>query len=99
MALARRLPVNHGAAEEVLAARPDLVIAGLYTTSTTRSLLRRAKVPLIEIDSVQDWDGIRALTRRVAAALGESARGEALIADMERGSPCSSVRGPRRRSA
>ncbi len=83
LALARRLPVNHGAAEEVLAARPDLVIAGRYTTSTTRSLLRRAKVPLIEIDSVQDWDGIRALTRRVAAALGESARGEALIADMD----------------
>jgi len=81
--LARRLPVNHGSAEEVLAARPDLVIAGRYTTSTTRALLRRAGVRLLEIDPVQDWDGIRAVTREVAAVLGEAERGEALIADMD----------------
>lgn len=83
LALARRLPVNHGAAEEVLAARPDLVIAGRYTTSTTRALLRRAGVPLLEIEPAQDWEGIRTVTRTVAAALGEAARGEALIAEMD----------------
>jgi iron complex transport system substrate-binding protein len=83
LALARRLPVNHGGAEEVLAARPDLVIAGLYTTSTTRRLLRRAGIPLLELEPVQDWDGIRGVTRRVAAALGEPVRGEALLADMD----------------
>lgn len=81
--LARRLPVNHGSAEEVLAARPDLVLAGRYTTFTTRELLKRSGVRVLELEPVQDWDGIRGLTRRVAEALGESARGEALIADMD----------------
>jgi iron complex transport system substrate-binding protein len=38
---------------------------------------------LLEIEPVQDWDGVRAVTRTVAAALGESQRGEALIADMD----------------
>jgi iron complex transport system substrate-binding protein len=81
--LARSLPINHGGAEEVLMARPDLVLAGRYTTSTTRSLLRRAGVPLLELDPAQDWVGIRTLTRTVARALGEERRGEALIADMD----------------
>lgn len=81
--LARRLPVNHGSAEEVLAARPDLVLSGRYTTATTRAMLQRAGVPLVETDPVQDWEGIRRVTREVAAAVGERERGEALIADMD----------------
>lgn len=97
--LARSLPVNHGTAEEVLMARPDLVLAGQYTTATTRALLRRAGVPLLELEPVQDWEGIRRLTRRVAEALGESARGEELLAEMDarlaalaRGQPARPVR-------
>jgi iron complex transport system substrate-binding protein len=81
--LAARLPSNRGSAEEVLAARPDLVLAGRYTTSTTRALLRRAGVPMLEIDAVQDWEGIRRVTREVAAAVGEIQRGEAMIAQMD----------------
>jgi len=81
--LAARLPSNRGSAEEVLAARPDLVLAGRYTTSTTRALLRRVGIPMLEIDAVQDWEGIRRVTREVAAAVGEVARGEALIAQMD----------------
>jgi iron complex transport system substrate-binding protein len=82
-ALAVRLPQNHGSAEEVLAAHPDLVLAGRFTTATTRALLARVGVPMIEIDAAQDWDGIRRTTREVAAAVGEAARGEALLAHMD----------------
>jgi iron complex transport system substrate-binding protein len=82
-ALAAGLPMNRGSAEEVLAAHPDLVLAGQFTTSTTRALLRRVGVPMLVVDAVQDWDGIRRTTREVAAALGEAARGEALIARMD----------------
>jgi len=82
-ALAARLPVNRGSAEEVLAAHPDLVLAGRYTTATTRALLARAGVPLLEVDAAQDWQGIRRTTRAVAAAVGESGRGEALLAHMD----------------
>ncbi len=77
------LPLNRGSAEEVLAARPDLVLAGRFTTGTTRALLKRVGVPLREIDAVSDWEGIRRITREVAAAVGEPARGEALLARMD----------------
>jgi iron complex transport system substrate-binding protein len=83
LALAQRLPVNRGSAEEVLAARPDLVLAGRYTTGTTRALLRRVGVPMMEVDAVQDWDGIRRITREVAAAVGARERGEQLLARMD----------------
>jgi iron complex transport system substrate-binding protein len=81
--LAQRLQVNQGSAEEVLALRPDLVIAGRYTTGTTRALLRKVGVPLLEVDPVSDWEGVRRITREVAAAVGESARGEALLRQMD----------------
>jgi iron complex transport system substrate-binding protein len=82
-ALAAGLPLNRGSAEEVLAAHPDLVLAGQFTTSTTRALLRRVGVPMLVVDAVQDWEGIRRTTREVAAAVGEPAQGEALIARMD----------------
>ena len=82
-ALARRMPVNHGSAEEVLVARPDLVVAGRFTTGTTRALLRRAGMPLLEVDPVMDWEGIRRVTREVAARVGAVERGEALLAAMD----------------
>jgi iron complex transport system substrate-binding protein len=82
-ALAAGLPLNRGSAEEVLAAHPDLVLAGQFTTSTTRAMLRRVGAPLLVVDAVQDWEGIRRTTREVALAVGETARGEALIARMD----------------
>jgi iron complex transport system substrate-binding protein len=46
-------------------------------------LLTRAGVPLLEVDAAQDWEGIRRVTREVAAALGEGKRGEALLMQMD----------------
>lgn len=80
---AQRLPANHGTAEEVLATHPDLVIAGAYTTGATRRLLARTGTPLLVLQPAQDWAGIRAVTRQVAAAVGERARGEQLLAQMD----------------
>ncbi len=82
-ATAARLPVNRGSAEEVLAARPDLVLAGRYTTGVTRALLKRANVAVLEVDAAQDWQGIRRITREVAAAVGAEARGEQMLAEMD----------------
>jgi iron complex transport system substrate-binding protein len=81
--LAQRLPVNRGSAEEVLALRPDLVIAGRFTTATTRALLRKVGVPLLEVDSASDWEGVRRITRTVAAAVGEPEQGEELLRQMD----------------
>ena len=81
--LAQRLPINHGSAEEVLLAHPDLVLAGRYTTATTRSQLRRAGIPMLEVDAASDWEGIRRVTRAVAAAIGAESQAELQLAAMD----------------
>lgn len=80
---AKRVGVNHGLAEEVLTQKPDLVIAGDFTTPALRGMLKRLGYPLIEVDHASSIDDIRRITRQVAAAVDERARGEALIARMD----------------
>jgi len=81
---ARGIALNRGLAEEILPLRPDLVIAGTYSAPATKAMLRRLGIPVLELPVETDFDGIRANIRRVAAALGEDARGEKLIADFDR---------------
>ncbi|CAH1680719.1 Iron complex transport system substrate-binding protein [Hyphomicrobiales bacterium] len=80
---ARAVPVNHGLAEEVLADRPDLVIAGTYTTRATVSLLRRVGAPVREFGVPRSIAEMRAQIAEMAALLGEEARGATLIADID----------------
>lgn len=80
---ARHVPVNRGTAEEVLRQRPDVVIAGTYTTPATRALLRSAGVHLVEVAPAETFEQIRSVTRTVGAAVGESTRAEELIARMD----------------
>jgi len=80
---AAKVRINWGTAEEVLAEKPDLVLAGTYTTPATRSLLKKLGWPLLEVPPAVDFDEIRAVTRQVARALKEEAAGEALIAKMD----------------
>src|ERR1700731_2565225 len=80
---AAKVPVNWGTAEEVLAEKPDLVLAGTYTTPATRSLLKTLGWPLFEVPPAVDFGEIRAVTRQAARALKEEAAGEALIAKMD----------------
>jgi iron complex transport system substrate-binding protein len=80
---AAHVKINDALAEEVLAEHPDLVLAGTYTAPVTRTLLRRAGIPMLEVEPANTFDQIRDQTRRVAGALGEAARGEALIKGMD----------------
>lgn len=80
---AAHVPVNHGASEEVLRARPDLVLAGAYTTRATVETLRALGSPLLEAAPAEGWDDIRRTTRAVADALGERTRAEALLREMD----------------
>ena len=81
---ARAVGVNHGYAEEVIDQQPDLVIVGSFTTPVLRGMLHRLGYPLVEVEQANSLDDVRRVTRQVAAAVGESARGEALLADMDR---------------
>ncbi|MBV9841939.1 MAG: ABC transporter substrate-binding protein [Sphingomonadaceae bacterium] len=83
-AAARRVAVNHGLVEEVVRDRPDLVVADSSSMPGTRALLKRLGWPMIEVDSADSIERIRAVTRRIARAVGEQVRSETLIAQMDR---------------
>ncbi|CAO4165704.1 ABC transporter substrate-binding protein [Methylorubrum populi] len=77
------LPVTRGLSEEIVALRPDLVIAGAFTTRVTVGLLKRTGFPLLELAVPADLDGVRAQIRQVAGALGQGERGEAMVAALD----------------
>ena len=80
---AAKVPINYGSAEEVFAEKPDFVLAGTYTTPATRSLLKKVGIPMLEVPPANNFEEIRATTRRVAHALGRDAVAEELIAKMD----------------
>lgn len=80
---AAKVRINWGTVEEVLAEKPDLVLAGTYTTPAARSLLKKLHWPLLEVAPATNFDQIRAVTRQVAHALREDSLGESLIAKMD----------------
>jgi len=81
---AQRVGINKGSAEEVMRQRPDLVVAGRFTTPAVRGLLKQLGWPVLEVDEADSFKSIRTITRTIAAAVDARARGEALIAAMDR---------------
>lgn len=73
-----------GTAEEVLALKPDLVLAGNYTTPATVDLLRRLGQRVEVIPMATTIEDIRTVIRAVAAAVGEPEHGEAMVAGFDR---------------
>ena len=82
VAAARRVAVNHGGVEEVVRARPDLIVADTFSNPAGRAMLHRLGYPMIEVADASSAADIRRNVRQVADALGEGPRGEALIARM-----------------
>jgi iron complex transport system substrate-binding protein len=78
------IPVTRGQAEHVLTFEPDLVLAGAYSTPATVSLLERLRRRVVKVPLASDLDSIRAVVRQVAGAVGEPARGKAMVAELER---------------
>jgi iron complex transport system substrate-binding protein len=80
---ARGIPVNHGLAEEIIAVKPDIVLAGKYTTGFAKAMLARLHYRVLEIDSPNTIEGIHATFLAVGEALGERDRAARLLADMD----------------
>ncbi|MEE3099829.1 MAG: ABC transporter substrate-binding protein, partial [Pseudomonadota bacterium] len=76
---------NHGRAEEIFLMRPDLIVAGAFTTRESVSMLRRLGFRVEEFAPPAGFDGIRADLRRMGALLGREARAEALVAELDAG--------------
>lgn len=81
-AQAATVPVNYGLAEELIPLKPDLAVAGVYTTRTTVAFMQRLGIPVLDLDVPRSVDAMLAQVRQVALALGEVQRGEQLIAQM-----------------
>jgi iron complex transport system substrate-binding protein len=80
--LAQGIPINHGLAEEIIPLKPDLLLAGVYTTRPTVALLKRAGIRSVDADVIRSFDDVRQQYREVAALLGEQERGAKIIAEM-----------------
>jgi iron complex transport system substrate-binding protein len=83
LAQAARLPVSNGSAEEVIALKPDLIVASSALRFTTMAALAGHGVPIIDLPDKDDLAGIEAMIGRVAAAVGHPDRGRALVDSIE----------------
>ncbi|WP_274627093.1 ABC transporter substrate-binding protein [Arvimicrobium flavum] len=82
---AARYVSNHGLAEEIFLMRPDLVLAGTYTTRATVDLLRRLGIRVEEFAPESSFDDIRANLERMGEVLGRKQRATELVDEFDRG--------------
>ncbi|WP_287013500.1 ABC transporter substrate-binding protein [Actibacterium sp.] len=80
---ARAFPANRGQAEEVFLMKPDLVLAGTYTSRAAVSMLRRLGIEVVEFPPERSLDDVRRHLRLMGQVLGQQARAEAMIADYD----------------
>jgi iron complex transport system substrate-binding protein len=83
-ALAAHLPITYETAEEIVALRPDLVLASRHSGIATRNALRRVGIHYELFDVAFTVKDSIAQIRRIAALVGSTAEGEALVAKIER---------------
>jgi iron complex transport system substrate-binding protein len=77
------LRTTRGAAEDVLATNPDLVIAGTYSTPATVAILRRVGRRVETVPQPSTIAGVRDLIRTLAQLVEEPVTGERLISTMD----------------
>lgn len=80
---ARAYPVNHAKAEEILALKPDLVLAGAFSDRPLVMLLQKLGYRVERFPLASDIDGIRDSIRRMAQLLGKEQKGRQLVREME----------------
>lgn len=79
---ASAIPFTYGSAEHVFILKPDLVLAGTYTTRATVNLLKRLGRTLIEVAPARNFEDIETNIRMVGTAVGETKKAQALINEM-----------------
>jgi iron complex transport system substrate-binding protein len=83
LAVARRFAATGGTAEEVLALKPDLVIAGSYLPPATRQAFTRLGLRVETLGAASTIAESEAQVRQLAALSENPERGEALIVRIE----------------
>jgi iron complex transport system substrate-binding protein len=80
--IAKRVGVNHGLAEEIVPLDPDLVLAGVFSTRTAVSLIKRTPLRLVEFGIPKSFAEVREQIAAVADLVGERQNGDAMIRAM-----------------
>ncbi|MGN7159266.1 ABC transporter substrate-binding protein [Sphingomonas sp. SAFR-052] len=75
-----RFKATSGTAEEVVALRPDIVLAGPHVEPATIAALKRLKIALVQYPVAESVPESIDQVRAIATATGHAARGEALAA-------------------
>jgi iron complex transport system substrate-binding protein len=78
-AAASEVPALPATAEQVVAARPDLVLAGETGAGTAVAASRRLGVPVLTLPAATTLEAIPAQVATVAAAIGQAERGQAVV--------------------
>jgi iron complex transport system substrate-binding protein len=73
----------HQTAEEILAAKPDVVVMDEGSQARVRAILAQADIPVIDVPWANSVDEVRKGTRELAARLDARAAGERLLAQMD----------------
>ena len=79
---ARGIRINNARAEEIVELKPDLILGDIYTGKGANRLAQAIGVPVHIVGIASSLEDVRKVIREAAAALGETQRGEQLIADM-----------------
>ncbi len=80
---ARQYPANKGYSEKILRLAPDVVIAGQYTALHTVKLLREVGLRVESLPIANDFDTLFSNIRAVAGWLGQTGRGDTIIAGLQ----------------
>ena len=70
-------------AEDALALEPDLIVRSYGGGPNAQVFFERAGVRVLNVGWAGDLDAVKRVTREMAAGLGQGARGEALVAEMD----------------
>jgi iron complex transport system substrate-binding protein len=81
--IAKTYPITYETAEEVVALRPDLVLATKHSALATRNALRRVGIRTVVFDVPESIDDSFAQIKNVAIAIGRESAGQALIARLQ----------------
>jgi iron complex transport system substrate-binding protein len=80
---ARRFPVNHDTAEEVIALRPSFVLLGPHVSPATQAAIRSAGVRIESIGVAGSIAESRSQIMTIARVAGHEARGTALVSRID----------------
>lgn len=75
--------INHGLAEEIYLMRPDLVVAGTYSSPATVAMLRRLGIPVVLFDAANSMTDVSQRIEQMGTVLHRDDAARAMRADFE----------------